>query len=155
MFTVKNVGQNYLTRDGVYDVLNMLNFSLSSYPHSPLHSDSTSESGGSLACNRVYMKYTRKYLRDSVTRFFASSFFHESVSPQPQSIPFRPFQIFSKIHGDIRESRCTTGINDTGGKFATGVNDTGGKIAAGINTAGGKFATGIRDTGGKFFYHFR
>jgi hypothetical protein len=27
----------------------------------------------------------------------------------------------------------TTGINDTGGKFATGVNDTGGKIAAGIN----------------------
>jgi hypothetical protein len=44
----------------------------------------------------------------------------------------------SKIRGDIRESRCTTGINDTGGKFATGVNDTGGKIAAGINDAGGK-----------------
>jgi hypothetical protein len=54
------------------------------------------------------------------------------------------FQIFSKIRGDIRESRCTTGIDtsatpvanfstiftsvvDTGGKFATGVNDTGGK----------------------------
>ncbi len=37
--------------------------------------------------------------------FFASGFFHELVSPQPQSIPL----------GDIRKSRCTTGINDTGG----------------------------------------
>ncbi len=53
--------------------------------------------------------------------------------PQLQSIPLRPFQIFSKIRGDIRKSRCTTGINNTGGKFAPGVNDTGGKIAAGIN----------------------
>jgi hypothetical protein len=75
----------------------------------------------------------KKYLRDSVTKFFASGFFHESVSPQPQSNPFRPFRIFSKIRGDIRESRCTTGIN----------------------IAGGIFATGISDTGGKFFYHFR
>ncbi len=40
--------------------------------------------------------------RDSVTRFFASGSFHESVSPQPQSIPSRPFRIFSKIRGDIR-----------------------------------------------------
>jgi hypothetical protein len=24
--------------------------------------------------------------------------------------------LFSKIRGDIRKSRCTTGINDTGGK---------------------------------------
>jgi hypothetical protein len=46
--------------------------------------------------------------------------------------------------------KCTTGINDTGGKFATGINNTGGKIAAGINDTGGKFATGISDTGGKF-----
>ncbi len=38
-------------------------------------------------------------------------FFHESVSPQPQSIPLRPFRIFSKIRGDIRKSRCSTGIN--------------------------------------------
>jgi hypothetical protein len=28
---------------------------------------------------------------------------------------------FSKIRGDIRKSRCTTGIYDTNGKFATGV----------------------------------
>jgi hypothetical protein len=75
----------------------------------------------------------------SVTRFLASGFFHESVSPQRPSILFVPFRIFSKIRGDIRESRCTTSINDTGGKFATGVNNTGGKIAAGINEAGGKF----------------
>jgi hypothetical protein len=55
--------------------------------------------------------------RDSVTRFFAFGSFHESVSPQPQSIPLRPFQIFSKIRGDIRSSRFATGVNDTGGKW--------------------------------------
>jgi hypothetical protein len=43
------------------------------------------------------------YLRDSVTRFFASGFFHESVSPQPQSIPLGPFEFFLKIRGDIRK----------------------------------------------------
>jgi hypothetical protein len=32
------------------------------------------------------------------------------------------------MRGDIRSSRLTTGINDTGGKFAIGVNDTGGKF---------------------------
>jgi hypothetical protein len=32
----------------------------------------------------------------------------------------------------------TTGISDTGGKYATGVNDTGGKFAAGVNGTGGK-----------------
>jgi hypothetical protein len=36
-------------------------------------------------------------------------FFHESVSPKPLSIPIEPFRIFSKILGDIRSSRCTTG----------------------------------------------
>jgi hypothetical protein len=82
--------------------------------------------------------------RDSVTRFFASGFFHESVSPQPQSIPLGPLQIFSKNCGDIRKSRCTTGIN-TGGKFATGVNDTSGKVAAGINDTRGKFASSVVD----------
>jgi hypothetical protein len=55
--------------------------------------------------------------------FLLMVFFHESVSPQPQRIPLRPFRIFSKI----RNSRCTNGINDTGGKFATDVVDTGGK----------------------------
>ncbi len=50
-----------------------------------------------------------------------------SVSPQPQSITLAPFWFFSKIPGDIRKPRCTTGINDAGGKFTTGVSDTGGK----------------------------
>ena len=53
-------------------------------------------------------------------------------------IPLGPFRIFSKIHGDNRSSRLTTGINETGGKFATGVNDNGGKFAAGVNNTGGK-----------------
>jgi hypothetical protein len=47
-------------------------------------------------------------------------FFMNQFPPQPQSIPVGPFQIFSKNRGDIRKSRCTTGINDTCGKFATG-----------------------------------
>ncbi len=48
--------------------------------------------------------------RDSVTRFFASDFFYESVTPQPQSIPLGPFRIFSKISGDIRSSRLTVSL---------------------------------------------
>jgi hypothetical protein len=51
--------------------------------------------------------------------------------PRPQSVPLGLFRIFSQVCGDIRKSRCTTGIYaivvDTSGKFATGVNDTGGK----------------------------
>jgi hypothetical protein len=35
---------------------------------------------------------------------------------------------FLKICGDIRKSRCTTGVNNTGGKFVTGVNDTVGNL---------------------------
>ncbi len=34
---------------------------------------------------------------------------------------------------------CTTGINDTGGKFAAGLNDTGGSFASVVDTDG-KFA---------------
>jgi hypothetical protein len=36
-------------------------------------------------------------------------FFHESLSPGPQSIPLGPFRIFSKIRGDIRELMFITG----------------------------------------------
>jgi len=36
---------------------------------------------------------------------------HESVSPKHLSLPLQSFQIFSKICGDIRGSRCTTGKN--------------------------------------------
>jgi hypothetical protein len=72
-------------------------------------------------------------LKGQCHEIFCFWFFHESVSPQPQSIPLRPFRIFSKIRGDIRKSRCTTGINDTSSKFATGINGTGGKFATGVN----------------------
>ncbi len=48
----------------------------------------------------------------------ASGFFHELVPPPPPlSIPIGPFQIFSQIRGDINSSRCTTGVNDSGGKW--------------------------------------
>ncbi len=78
-------------------------------------------------------KYCRQADRGSILKgqcheIFASGFFHESVSPKPLSIPLGPFRIFSKIRGDIRSLRLTTGINDTGGKFAAGINNTGGKF---------------------------
>jgi hypothetical protein len=71
---------------------------------------------------------------------------------QPLKITLGSFQIFTKIRGDIRKSRCTTGINHNGGKFATcsaGVVDTSGKFATGVNDTGGKFATSVNDAGGK------
>ncbi len=43
-------------------------------------------------------------------------------------IPLGPFQIFSKILGDIRKTSYTTGINNTAGKFATSANNIGGKF---------------------------
>jgi hypothetical protein len=56
-------------------------------------------------------------LKGQCHEIFVSGSFHESVSPQPQSIPLRPFRIFSKICGDIRSSRFATGVNETGGKW--------------------------------------
>jgi len=77
--------------------------------------------------------------RDSVTRFFASDFFHEYSFSKPLKIRLGSFQIFPKILlGDIRKSRYTTDINDTEGKFAPGV-----KSAAGV-----KFAAGVNDNSG-------
>jgi hypothetical protein len=56
--------------------------------------------------------------RDSATSFFASDFFHESVSPKPLIIPLGPVRFFfSKICGDIRSSKFATGVVDTGGKW--------------------------------------
>jgi hypothetical protein len=40
-------------------------------------------------------------------KVFNFMFFHKSVSPKPLSILLGPFQILSKIFGDIRSSRCT------------------------------------------------
>jgi hypothetical protein len=81
-------------------------------------------------CTSWYCKWCGKYAAEPLTRILHLHlaltketksrdfwFFHESISPQPQSIPFGQFQIFSQICGDIRKSRCTTGINDTGVNF--------------------------------------
>jgi hypothetical protein len=51
-------------------------------------------------------------LKGSLTR----DFFHKSVSPAPLSIPLGPFQIFSKIRGDICEWMFISGVNDTSEK---------------------------------------
>ncbi len=67
---------------------------------------------------------TRK-LKGVWHEIFDLSFFHESVSPRPPSIPLGPFWIFSKIRGDIRELMFITGVNDIGEKLFSGVDDTG------------------------------
>ncbi len=36
---------------------------------------------------------------------------------KPLSMPLGPIRLFSNICGDIRSSRCTTGVNDTGGRW--------------------------------------
>jgi hypothetical protein len=53
----------------------------------------------------------------------------------------------------VCKSRCTTGINYTGGNFTTctaGVVDTSGKLAPSVNDTGSKFATSVNETGCKF-----
>jgi hypothetical protein len=58
-----------------------------------------------------------RLVSDSVTRFSTSGFFQKSVFPKPLSITLGLFRIFSIIRGDIRSSRCTTVVVDTGGKW--------------------------------------
>ncbi len=66
-------------------------------------------------------------LKGQSHEIFCFCFFHESVFPPAPEYPLRPFRFFSKIRRNICNSRCTTGINDTGGQFATGVVYTGGR----------------------------
>ncbi len=58
-------------------------------------------------------------LKGTVSRDFRLLvFFMNQFPPSPwASIPLGLFQNFSKILGDIRCSRCTTGVVDTGGKW--------------------------------------
>ncbi len=72
-------------------------------------------------------------LKGQCHEIFASGFFHESVSPQPQSIPLGP--VSATPVANFATSFAS--VVDTGGKIATGINDTGGKFAAGINDTGG------------------
>ncbi len=69
------------------------------------------------------------YIKGTVSRdFLRLVFFMNQFPPNPRVFRLDRFEFFSKIRGDILESRCTSGINDTGGKFATGISDTGGKF---------------------------
>jgi hypothetical protein len=58
-------------------------------------------------------------------------------------------QFAEKVVQDVHNSRCSTVVNDTGGKLTTGVIDTGGKLTTGVIYTGGKLTTGVIDTGGK------
>jgi hypothetical protein len=85
--------------------------------------------------------------KEIVSRDFLIQFFHESSSPNTMKIKFWSFHKFWKICGDIRKSMCTTGINDSGGKFAKGINDTGGKfVPLMLLILGGKYARGINNS---------
>ncbi len=94
--------------------------------------------------NLIFNLRTSWLVKRQCHEIFCFRFFYESSSPKPLKITLESFWIFWKIPGDIRKSRCTTGINDTSSKFATGINDT-----------CGKFATCINDTCGKFCHQFR
>jgi hypothetical protein len=64
-------------------------------------------------------------IKGTVAQDFLLQVFHKSSDPKPLKITEGSFQIFSKMRGDIRMSRYTTGINNTSGKFAHDVNYSG------------------------------
>jgi len=69
-------------------------------------------------CQQKQLYLTVLLLKGTVSRdFLLLVFFMNQFPPKPLSIPLGPFRIFSKIRGDIRSSRLTTVINDTGDKF--------------------------------------
>ncbi len=62
-------------------------------------------------------------IKGTVSRDFLLQIFSMNhLPPKPLKITLVFVQIFSKIHGDICKSRCTTGINNPG------VVDTSGKL---------------------------
>ncbi len=64
-----------------------------------------------------FIQYGHILFKGTVSRdFLLLVLFMKQFPPQPQSIPLRPFWIFSKIRGAIRSSRFATGVVDTGGK---------------------------------------
>jgi hypothetical protein len=83
------------------------------------------------------------YVKGTVSQDFLLQVFF--IFPQATDNNIRVISNFSIIRGDIRKSRGTTGINDTGGKFFHWY-----RCAAVVDT-GGKFATGVNDNGGKSY----
>jgi hypothetical protein len=88
------------------------------------------------------IQYACHPVKGTVSQSFCIWFISCVSLPQPQRIPLGLFRICLKIHGDIRKSRCNTGIS------FTGVVDTGGKFAIGVNDTSDKFATGVNNTSG-------
>ncbi len=70
-----------------------------------------------------FFHHLRVRLKGQCHEIFCFWFFSWVSFPPAQEYPIRTVSNFSKTRGDIRGARCTTGINDTCGKFATGVND--------------------------------
>jgi hypothetical protein len=62
-------------------------------------------------CVRMQEVTRRLYFKGTVSRDFLLQLF--SVNHLPPKIPLGSFRIFSKIRGDIRSSRSTTGVVDT------------------------------------------
>jgi hypothetical protein len=96
-------------------------------------------------------------LKGTVSRdFLLLVFFHESVFPQPQSIPLRPFQIFRKF-AEIFASQVAPPISTTSVANLSPVSKTPeanfSKSFPCVADTGGKFATGVSDTGGKQCNH--
>ncbi len=95
----------------------------------------------------VLVKDRPCHLKGQCHEIFCFWFFHESHSPKPLKITLGSIRIFSKNsrrYSQVKVHRCTTGVNDTGGKIAASINDT-----------AVKFATSINDTGVKFCHQFR
>jgi hypothetical protein len=67
-------------------------------------------------------------LKRHCNKIFCFRFFSWITFPQAPHNNISIISNFFEIGGDICKSRCTTGVNDTGGKFAAGVNDAGGKL---------------------------
>jgi hypothetical protein len=56
-------------------------------------------------------------LKRQCHEIFFFNFFSRIIFPKPLKITFGSFRFYWKIWGDIHKSRCSTSINDTGGKF--------------------------------------
>ncbi len=82
----------------------------------------------------------------------------DSSCPKPLKITLGSFRIFSKIRGDIRKSRFTTGINDTVANFPLVSMTPMAKLPPVSVTLAANFATssvGVVDTGGKQWEQYK
>jgi hypothetical protein len=61
--------------------------------------------------------FMSRVFKGTVSREFRLLVFFMNQFPPTPEYNIRPFQIFLKILGDIRSSRCATGVVNTGGKW--------------------------------------